>query len=76
VHVRVVAVTIELFGLAAYVKRLFVNHMHVKQEGQIVVGEGVRIINEDASFEMLDSLRVVANLEVGETKVVVQLGIL
>jgi hypothetical protein len=25
---------------------------------------------------MLDSLRVVANLEVGETKVVVQLGIL
>ena len=73
---RVVAITIEFFGLAAYVEGLFINHMHVEQEGQIVVGEGVRIINQDASFEMLDSLWVVADLEVGEPKVVVQLSIL
>ena len=72
----VVAITIEFFGLAAYVEGLFVNHVHVKQEGQIVVGEGMCIINQDASFEMLDSLWIVADLEVGEAKVVVQLSIL
>ena len=72
----VVAITIEFLGLAAYIEGLFVNHVHVKQEGQIVVGEGMSIINQDASFEMLDSLWIVADLEVGEAKVVVQLSIL
>ena len=75
-HVSVVAITIEFLGLAAYVKGLFVNHMHVKQECQIIVGKGMRIINQDASFEMLHSLGVVADLEVGKSKVVVQLSIL
>jgi len=75
VHVRVVAVTIEFLCLTTYVQSLFVYHMHIKQEGQIIIRERMCVIDQDASFEMLHSLGVVTDLEIGETKIVMQLGI-
>ena len=42
--------------------------MHIKQEGQIIIRERMRVIDQDASFEMLHSLGVVTDLEIGETK--------
>ena len=72
---RVVAVTIEFLCLTTYVQSLFVYHMHIKQEGQIIIRERMCVIDQDASFEMLHSLGVVTDLEIGETKIVMQLGI-
>lgn len=63
-HVCVVTVAIELLGLAADVEGLFVYHVHVKQEGQIVVGVRVRVVDQDAPFKVLHCLRVVADFEV------------
>ena len=40
----VVAVPIEFFGLAADVERLLVYHVHVEEEGKIVVCVRMRII--------------------------------
>ena len=73
---RVVAVTIEFLCLTTYVQSLFVYHMHIKQEGQIIIREWMRVIDQDASFEMLNSLGVVTDLEIREAKIVMQLGIL
>ena len=70
-HVRVVAVTIEFFGLATNVECFFVYHVHIEQESQIVVSKWMRVINQNASLEMFYSLRVVSDLEVGKTEVVV-----
>lgn len=56
VHVSVVSVPIELLRLAADIERLFVNHMHVEEESQIVVGVGMRVVDQYASLEMLYSL--------------------
>ena len=50
--------------------------MHIKQEGQIIIREWMRVIDQDASFEVLHSLGVVTNLEIRETKIVMQLCIL
>ena len=49
--------------------------MHIKQEGQIIIRKRMCVIDQDASFEMLHSLGVVTDLEIGETKIVMQLGI-
>ena len=50
--------------------------MHIKQEGQIIIREWMRVIDQDASFEVLNSLGVVTDLEIREAKIVMQLGIL
>lgn len=74
-HVGVVTVSIEFLGLAADIERLFVDHMHIEEEGQIVVGERVGVVDQNAPFKVFHCLRVVSNLEVRETQVVMQLGI-
>ena len=50
--------------------------MHIKQEGQIIIREWMRVIDQDAPFEVLHSLGVVPDLEIREAKIVMQLGIL
>ena len=49
--------------------------MDVVQEGEVVIGERVLVVQEDALFEVLDGMLIVAHFEVCETEVVVQLGV-
>ena len=66
VHVRVVARPVKLFGLSADIERLFVDHVDVEEEGQVVVGVRVLVVQQDAPFQVLDSVLIVTHLEVGQ----------
>ena len=43
-HVRIVAVPVILFGLTADVQRLLVDHMNVEEEGEVVIGIRVLLV--------------------------------
>ena len=75
-HVRVMALSVKFFSLTADIERLGVNHVDIKQEGQIVVCVGMFVIQYYALFEMFDSVLVVSNFEIGKAKVVVQLRVI
>ena len=66
-HMRVMASSVELFGLTANIQRLLVDHVDVEQESQVVVGVGVLVVEKDALLEVLDGVLVVADLEVCQT---------
>ena len=74
-HVGVVAGAVEFLGLAADVQRFLINHVDVEQEGEVVIGIRMFIIQQDAPLQVLDRVLVVTDFEVGEAEVVVQLGI-
>ena len=63
-HMCVVTIAIEFFGLAADIKSFLVYHVHVEEESKIVICKRMCIIQKNAPLEMFHSLRVVANLEV------------
>ena len=65
VHVRVVTRPVELFGLTADIQGFLVDHVDVEEEGQVVVRIRVLVVQQDATFEVLHSVLVVTNLEVG-----------
>ena len=71
----VVARTIKLFSLPANVQGLLVNHVYVVEEGEIVVRIRVLVVQKDALLQVLHGVLVVSNFEVGQSKVVVQLGV-
>ena len=60
----IVTVAIELFCLAADIECFFVDHVHVEEEGEIVVRVGVCVIDKDALLEVFHCLGVITNLEV------------
>ena len=75
VHVSIVTLPVEFFGLAADIQCLRVDHVDIEQESQVVVCIRVLVVQDDALFEVLHGVLVVTYLEVGEAEVVVQLGI-
>ena len=40
----VVTISVKLFSLTADVERLFINHMHVEEESQIVIGKWMHVV--------------------------------
>ena len=49
---------------AADIECFFVDHVHVEEEGEIVVRVGVCVIDKDALLEVFHCLGVITNLEV------------
>ena len=43
-HMGVVTISVKLFSLTADVERLFINHMHVEEESQIVIGKWMHVV--------------------------------
>ena len=76
VHVSVVTLPIKFFGLTADIKCLWVDHVDVEQERQVIVCIRVFVVQDYALFEVLHRVLIVAYLEVREAEVVVQLGII
>ena len=74
-HVGIVAGAVEFLGLAADIQRFLINHVDVEQEGEVVIGIRMLIVQQDAPLQVLDRVLVVTDFEVGEAEVVVQLGI-
>lgn len=70
-HMSVVTISIKFFGLAADVECLLIYHVHVEKECKIVVCVGMSIVYQDAPLEMFYCLRIVSNLEVGKSQVIV-----
>lgn len=56
VHMRVVSMSIEFFGLSTNVQGFFIDHVHVEQEGQVVVGVWMFVVQHDALLEVLNGL--------------------
>ena len=69
-HVRVVAHSIELFGLSANVQSLCIDHVDVKQECQIVVSIWVSVIHKNALLQMLNSMLIITDLKVSQAQVI------
>jgi len=75
VHVSVVPVAVELFGLSAVVECLVVDHVDVEEEGKVVVCVWVLVVYQDALLQVLHCVLVVADLEVGQPQVIMQLSV-
>ena len=50
--------------------------MDIEEESQVVVRVRMLIVEEDALLEMFDRVLIIADFEVGKTKVIVKLGVL
>ena len=72
----IVTLSVEFFGLTADIQSLWVDHVDVEQESQIIVCIRVLVVQYYALFEMLHGVLIVAYLKVSEAEVVVQLGII
>ena len=68
--------SIELLSLSTDIQSLFVDHVNIEKEREVVVGIWMLVIEEDASFEMFHCVLVVSNLEIGKTQIVVQLSVI
>ena len=71
----VVPVAVELFGLSAVVERLVVDHVDVEEEGKVVVCVWVLVVHQDALLQVLHCVLVVADLEVRQPQVILQLSV-
>ena len=69
-HMGVVSMSVEFLGLTADVESLFVDHVHVEKEGQVVVGMRVLVVQHYALLQVLNGLRVVTDFKVRYTKVI------
>ena len=75
VHVRIVTLSIEFFCLSTDIQRLLINHVDIEKECQVVVSVRMLVVKKNAFLQVLYCMLIVANLEVGKTKVVVKLRI-
>ena len=75
VHVRIMTLSIEFLCLTTDVKRLLIDHVDIEKECQVVVRIGVLVVEKNALLKVFNCVLIVANLEVGKTKVIVKLRI-